>query len=55
MKIYIGGTPMKLMVNNNICSMKLVASVPAWLQLITSDEQILQDTNGLNLTAKEAQ
>ena len=52
MKIYLGNNPVKLMVNNSICLMKLVTSIAA-VQLVSSDNLLLQDMNGLNLLAEE--
>lgn len=55
MAIYLGETKYKLIVGGDICDMQIYSPIPITngIRLLSSDDYILKDINGLYLTTKK--
>lgn len=56
MAIYLGGTKCNLVLGNSVCEIQLYSSTPivSSIMLLSSDNYILKDLNGLYLIPKDA-
>lgn len=57
MALYLGSRPSKINLNNATYCLKLFTSIAILngIQLLTSENYILRDSNGLYLTSKESE
>lgn len=55
MGLFFGGEKVKVALNGVSCNLKLFSSIPIvnGIRLATSDDYLLQDSNGMYLTVKE--